>query len=263
MGAHKAAAQRGLRNGEARMVTGMAVTLDAGVLVMLLLSAAGLGVVSVRAAGWTRRSKAEADERNRSDADLADMLRSRAFNRELEEAAERDRAQRANRRALDHPQTDALLRAQIDHMRELEQIWGPNARQSALEQVAAIMRRSVRQNDAASGRAGDLVDEIKGDGFTILVRGAQPPQASAVARRLRRELAHSQIEGLAQNIRLSASFGIASRQMGEGFAAWRARAEDALRKATEQGEATIVEADLAEDRALLPAPSPKASPKAA
>ena len=144
-------------------------------------------------------------------------------------------------------------------MSQVQQIWGPEARQSTLDQVAAIMQRSVRGGDRLTGERGDIINEIEGEDFTILVRAAKENEASQIARRLREELARTQIEGLSGDMRLTASFGVASRQIGEGLGAWRARAEAALSAAIGKGEDQIVEASVVEEMMLLPAPTPIAS----
>ena len=193
---------------------------------------------------------------------IANSMRSGAtppttFNREIDDVSERqDRRQ-------GHTATDTLVHAKLDRMREVQQIWGQETRQNALKQVAAIMKRSVRKADAEKGTQGDIVDDIEGDGFTILVRGAEEKDASLIAKRLRSELARTPIEGLSDNIRLTASFGVASRRMGESLTAWRARAEEAVNAASAQGEDQIVEASVVEEMTLLPPPSPKANPKVA
>ncbi len=169
---------------------------------------------------------------------------------------------RASHRPISHPasapgRTDAMLRLRLDHMREVQQIWGRDTRESAIRQVAGIMRNSLRSGDGGDDAAGgnDIVNEIRGDGFTILLRGAAEADAATIARRLGRALGRSRIDGLANNLRLSASFGVAGRRAGESFPLWRARAQAALNCATARGDDQIVEARWAEEVRLLPPPS--------
>jgi diguanylate cyclase (GGDEF)-like protein len=228
------------------------VTLDAWILAGLLVAAIGLGVVGVHAVASIKCRLDEARERKRAEHTLAAMFRNDDLHKEIEDVSE----QPDRRRALQP--TDTLVRGRIDHMREVQQLWGQDARRGALEQVAAIMKRSVR-----GGGEGDVVNEVEGDSFTILMRGAEEKDAGLIAKRLRRELSHARIDGLADNIRLSASFGVAERRTGESFVQWRKRAESALRTASERGEDQIVEASVVEEARMLPPPSPKAQPSAA
>ncbi|MEO1731081.1 MAG: GGDEF domain-containing protein [Pseudomonadota bacterium] len=239
------------------MFTGVAVTLDVSVLAGLMVCAGGAGAVALHGVHSVRRRISNARNKQQVQSSLANVLSSEEFNREINDVSERqDRRQ-------DLGGTDTLVHAKLDRMREVQQIWGQETRQNALEQVAAIMKRSVRKADAEKGTPGDLVNDVEGDGFTILVRGAEERDASLIAKRLRSELARTPIKGLSDNIRLTASFGVASRRMGESLAAWRARAEDAVNAASAQGEDQIVEASIVEEMTLLPPPSPKANPKVA
>lgn len=245
------------------MFTGIAVTLDVSVLAGLMACAGGLGALALPATHALIDSAARRREQGRAQDNLADLLRTEQFARVIDDVIE---SEIAGAGAGEHPvpapanphspyRSEAMLHARLDHMREVQQIWGADARRGAIEQVAAIMRRSVRRGDPASGLHGDIVNTIEGDGFTILLRGAGEQDASAIARRLRRELARARIEGLSDNIRLTASFGVASRRMGESVALWRARAGAALRQARARGQDQIVEASVIEETKLLPPPS--------
>lgn len=246
------------------MFTGVAVTLDLSVLAGLMVCSGGMGAVALHGAHSVRRHWSLAREQQRAQQGLADHLRSRDFLREIQNVADRAGQLAAHPRALARAMpSETLLYARLDTMRQVQQIWGAQARKSALDQVAAIMRRSLRGGDRLSGRAGDIVNTIEGDGFTILVRGAQEQDAGAIARRLRGKLARARIDGLSDNIRLTASFGIASRRMGESVTLWRARAAAALHQARSQGEDQIVEATMVEEIKLLPPPVASSETKAA
>ncbi|MEO0590624.1 MAG: GGDEF domain-containing protein [Pseudomonadota bacterium] len=238
------------------MFTGVAVTLDISVLVGLLAGAGGLGALTLAGSRVMRERIVARRENHRLANSIAEALHTDEFRARIDDTARRaaDEADRADGPA------DTMLRARLDHMRQVQQIWGADARQNALDQVAAIMKRSVRKGNALTGERGDIINEIDGDGFTILVRGAHENEASQIARRLREQLARTPIEGLSEDMRLTASFGVASRRIGETIATWRARAEAALSAAKAGGEDQIVEASVAEEMMLLPAPSPTAEP---
>ncbi len=234
------------------MFNSTSVTIDLAVLAALLVCAASLGAISAHF--WRRGVVAfqSACERNRSDNRLMQMLRSSEALSEVVDPDYRATPQRAGYTG----RTDAMLRARLDHMREVQQIWGTETREAALRQVAALMRNSLRSSDGIAPGERDLVSETQGDGFTILVRGAREADAAIIAQRLRRALARSRIDGLADNLRLSASFGVAGRRAGESFTMWQARAQTALGVANARGEDQIVEASVVEEMRLLPPPSP-------
>jgi GGDEF domain-containing protein len=125
------------------------------------------------------------------------------------------------------------------------------------------MKRSVRVRGREPDIGGDIVTEIPGEGFSILLRGHREAQGIGIAERLRRELAASRIDGFANSLRVTASFGIASRQLGESLAAWRARADAALAEAQSRGGDTIIEASVVEEAILLPPPAPQPDRNAA
>jgi len=240
------------------MFSQMVVTLDIGVLAGLLICAGGAGAVALHGVHSVRRRIAHARDRKQAEVNLVNALRGNTINREINDVSER--AENT------HGSTDTLVRARIDRMREVQQIWGLETRQSALKQVAAIMKRSVRSGDEMAGRIADQVDQGEDDSFTILVRGAAEKDGSLIAKRLHQALARTPIQGLSDNIRLNASFGVASRRAGESLSKWHERAEEALSTASARDDDHIVEASECEEVKLLPPPSMpavKTSPKAA
>ncbi|MEL6486151.1 MAG: GGDEF domain-containing protein [Pseudomonadota bacterium] len=237
------------------MFSGVAVTLDISVLAGLMAGAGLLGALAVIGSRAVRQRMLTKRSSQRLENHIAEAFQKDEFRTRIDDTAKRvaDKPARANGAG------DTMLRARVDHMRQVQQIWGPEARQSALDQVAAMMKRSVRSGNALTGESGDVIKEIEGEGFTILVRGAKESEAGHIARRLRDQLARTRIDGLSEDLHLTASFGVASRRIGESFTAWRARAEAALNAAKAKGEDQIVEASVVEEMKLLPAPSRAAS----
>ncbi len=234
------------------MFSGGAVTVDIVILSALLVCTAVLGAVGGHGVRRIMEHWQRARLRTANGEPLMKYMRNSDALREAAEFGARPAPVRV----------EAMLRLQLDHMREVQQIWGKNTRDNAVQQVAAIMRNSLRSGDGMSGEAGghDIVKEIRGDGFTILVPGAAEADAAIIARRLGRALSRSRIEGLADNLRLSASFGVAGRRDGESFTGWRARAQSALVSAAARGENQIVEASVVEELRLLPPPAPTPTP---
>ena len=64
--------------------------------------------------------------------------------------------------------------------------------------------------------------------------------ATGLADRIRREFAAMAIDGLSADIRLTASFGLAQMQRGEGYGKLFARADAALYRAKEAGRDRVV-----------------------
>ncbi|MEO0464720.1 MAG: GGDEF domain-containing protein [Pseudomonadota bacterium] len=233
------------------MFSGVTVSIDLAVLALIVLCAASMGAMASHTVARLRGMCSAYRERRAGNAAIKGLFRSGSFTEQCDEIANRPTLTPARANA----RPDTLLHARVDHLREVGQIWGADTRRSAIEQVADIMKRSVRGSEPSDGVYSDVVTQIRGEGFTILVRGAEEAHGGAIAKRLRRELARAQIEGLADNLRLTASFGVAGRRMGESFAAWRARAQSALDAAQSRGEDQIVEASVVEEIKLLPAPA--------
>jgi len=240
----------------AEALTQETVTMDLPVLIGLLVCSAGMGAVAVHGGMWLLRRWRGAQAHKRAEHTLAGILRKGDAARDTDAGTTRVEDRPELRPANRAERADTMVRARVDHLREVQNIWGSEARQKTLGQVADIMRRSVRRADPDIPSSGDRVFEVEGDGFTILMRGAREADTGAIAKRLRRELARSRIDGLADNLRITASFGLARRRRGESYSMWRARAEAALNMANARGENQIVEASFVEEVKLLPPPSP-------
>lgn len=144
----------------------------------------------------------------------------------------------------------AVLRGQIDHMSQVHALWGAETRAQAVHQVAQVMRAGVRKTDMVIESEGS-----EGDGsFVILAHGASEEDASGIAKRLLKTIARTKVVGMADGMRLTASFGIAARRIGESDEEWRARADMALAAARASGEDQIVTASEWEEIMMLPAP---------
>ena len=150
----------------------------------------------------------------------------------------------------------AVLRARVDHLPQVEQLWGQDTRNSAIEQVAQVMRAGVRKSDGVSTSQADHAG--KGSTIEILTPNASEAEAGVIARRLLDALSHMPMPGMAPDMRVSASFGVAERREGESDAEMRERAEAALTEAQAEGEDHVVTASEWEEIKLLPSPTPSA-----
>jgi diguanylate cyclase (GGDEF)-like protein/PAS domain S-box-containing protein len=100
-------------------------------------------------------------------------------------------------RARRHPHPSAILYVDIDHFKDINDQYGHDAGDEALQKIANLMQSAIRDDD--------LVARLGGDEFVIMLDYIQSPlDASAVAERI--------IEGFYQdftgNIRLTPSIGI-------------------------------------------------------
>lgn len=146
----------------------------------------------------------------------------------------------------------AVLRGQIDHLSQVRTLWGPETRANAVKQVAQVMRAGVRKTDMVVQTEGP-----EGDGsFVILAHGASEEEASGIAKRLLKTIGRTKVRGMGDGMRLSASFGVAARRLGESEDDWRKRADMALAAARASGEDQIMTASEWEEVMMLPAPDP-------
>lgn len=159
----------------------------------------------------------------------------------------------AERRNANRPAHTAMLKGRIDHLSEVRALWGPDTRAEAIDQVAQVMRAGVRKGDAVTAEGPE------GDGsFVIVAPGATEVEADRIAKRLLNTLSRTRVAGLGEDMRLSASFGVAVQKPGESDAEWHERARAALDAAQDSGEDQIIAASEWEEIALLPAPAPSA-----
>jgi len=239
--------------GVANMITGFAVTLDILLLAGLIISAAAMGSAALRGyqLALQHRQGEPVDTGLHAvirEADLICQIVANSRGKDAQSGKKWGRHIVQNR--------DAVVHAQIEPLDPAPHVWDGEARREAMERVADIMKRSVRHAGRYDGQSGDTVDQIEGEGFVIVVRNAGEHEAGIVARRLRRELADAQIEGLTGKIRFSARLGVSMRRMSESLHEWRKPTQKAAGETGDMSEADLVEANIIEERMQLPAPSP-------
>lgn len=146
--------------------------------------------------------------------------------------------------------SQAVLHGRIDQLAALSQVWNSQTREEVRSHVAAVMRTGLRRNDHVT---------LAGEGFTIVVPGADERAAMNIANRLRRKLARLALPQLGSGDRLTASFGVAAKRFGDGDAGLSQRARRALDEAVARGADHVVPASEIEEILLLPAPAPSMS----
>jgi diguanylate cyclase (GGDEF)-like protein len=96
----------------------------------------------------------------------------------------------------------AVLMLDIDHLKSVNDSFGHEAGDSALNLVARCLQRSIRGTDCA-GRFG-------GDEFTVLLPGATPDVAEAIVKRIRNNVYKTTLDLRSRMIRCSVSIGLAN-----------------------------------------------------
>lgn len=151
----------------------------------------------------------------------------------------------------------SLVVADIDHFKQVNDIWGHQAGDKAISSFGRLISDMVRSCDTA-GRVG-------GEEFCIAVYNCPNEPAERLAERIRQSFAQLAHEGLSNDIRLTASFGVASARDGETYEQLFARADEALYKAKSNGRNRVENAErtsLAEHSSAAPnSPGPDPEPE--
>jgi diguanylate cyclase (GGDEF)-like protein len=114
----------------------------------------------------------------------------------------------------------AVVMADLDHFKRINDSYGHLAGDAALRQVADRMRSSIRPYDAI-GRYG-------GEEFLILLPGCNIPGAATVAERLMTSIAGEPVDLAGEKLLITCSLGVASNsEAPEADADWLIRAADA------------------------------------
>ena len=121
----------------------------------------------------------------------------------------------------------ALVVADLDHFKAVNDVWGHQVGDEAIAAFGKVIQSTIRDHDIA-GRIG-------GEEFCIFAWNCDGEAAVAMAERVRKRLAITEVEGMGPDHRLTASFGVAGRNDGEGYGKLFARSDAALYRAKENG----------------------------
>ena len=157
--------------------------------------------------------------RQRAELDALTGLRTRrAFEKDV--VAMMDKA-----KAQGHPVS--LVVADIDHFKAVNDVFGHQVGDKAIAAFGEVIKDTIRD--------GDIAGRIGGEEFCVLAWNCEGPAAVAMANRIRSRFAELAIDGLPDDHRLTASFGVAGRLEGEGYGKVFARSDAALYRAKEAG----------------------------
>lgn len=121
----------------------------------------------------------------------------------------------------------ALVIGDIDHFKQVNDIWGHLTGDAAIAAFGKMTATTIRSSDIA-GRVG-------GEEFCILVWNADEDIAARLAERLRIRTSSLEIGNTSLDVRLTASFGVAQQEGGEGYRGLFAKADSALYAAKQAG----------------------------
>lgn len=181
------------RVGLAHFIEGQSVLTFAYGLMLLAEAIPVLLVASLTAA--LSADLREADQRLRAMSDQDDLtgvLKLEAFTRALDDELARSAARGSN---------FALLMVDIDDLKSLNDRHGPEAGSKALEALAQALKRS--------SRSVDIVARYGGDEFVMLLSGAGPAVAKAVANRVRHNVGTTTVDLGGRLHRLAVNIGAA------------------------------------------------------
>lgn len=190
------------------------------------------------------RLAAEVEERRqiearltRSEANLLKLVATDALTDLVNRRHFDERAEEEFRRARRLDQDLAILMADVDHFKRINDTWGHSTGDAALKAVAGILRATVRDID--------IVGRYGGEEFAALLPGTDRSGALDAAERLR--LAVRELVILAEDgapVPLSISVGAAVLEAGdEDFARTLMRADGAMYRAKAEGRDRVVAAE--------------------
>lgn len=140
----------------------------------------------------------------------------------------------------------SLVVADIDHFKQVNDIWGHQAGDQAISGFGELIGKMVRGCDTA-GRIG-------GEEFCIAVWNCEIDPACRLAERIRQAFASLKHSSLSDDIRLTASFGVATARDGETYEQLFARADAALYKAKSNGRNRVKNAEKRDMEEATPKP---------
>jgi diguanylate cyclase (GGDEF)-like protein len=168
---------------------------------------------------YTENFMAERQLRQHAMTDpLTHLLNRRAMDIELESC--RSAAHRYGR-------SFAVVMADIDHFKRVNDVHGHDIGDQVLATVAARINDNVRKGDRCSRWGGEE--------FLILLHGAGPENAMAVAEKLRHAIAGTPIVTSAGPLDITMSFGVAPYHHGDRIDTLTVRADESLYRAKEEG----------------------------
>ena len=157
------------------------------------------------------RAFARSETQAQTDA-LTGLLNRRSLEEQIKELVERD-------------QEFVVAYCDLDHFKQLNDVYGHDAGDRALRLFSRVLRESVRPKD--------LPARYGGEEFVMVLPACELPEATAVIERIQARLAHALEPGTIPPF--TASFGLSKSNPAETFAQTLETADAALRAAKAAG----------------------------
>ncbi len=126
----------------------------------------------------------------------------------------------------------AVVLFDIDYFKRINDRFGHIAGDEALKRVSGVIRQQLRTSD--------LAVRFGGEEFAVFLNGASVAHASAIAERIRAEVAQVQFDGAMAQESITISAGIAVREQNEPLNALISRADANLYEAKGSGRNRVV-----------------------
>lgn len=168
------------------------------------------------------------------------LLRRLALSDALTGVASREAFQRAVQRCLEEAEQGGprwvLVLLDVDHFKAVNDRWGHDAGDKALQHICTRLRQHLR--------AGDLVGRLGGEEFGLLLRNTASFDATSLVERLRLDLVANPLLYGGNLIALSATFGLAEwPNDGHDLEALYRCSDRRLYQGKEQGRNRLVSSD--------------------
>ncbi|MFO7853758.1 MAG: GGDEF domain-containing protein [Paracoccaceae bacterium] len=203
-----------------------------------------LGTLRETAADHALRLSAFAAELQSAHGQIAelrnelDAARQAASHDPLTGLANRGRFDASLTAAVEAGAPFALVLADLDHFKWVNDVHGHPAGDAILRHFADILR--------SVSRAGDLAARYGGEEFALILHGVGAAGARQVAERVRQDFGARSFRAIATGERIgtiTASFGLSAFKEGESAIALLGRADTALYRAKSQGRNRVAAAD--------------------
>jgi diguanylate cyclase (GGDEF)-like protein/PAS domain S-box-containing protein len=181
-----------------------------------IIEATAVDLSAVEEVGGLLWSARDVTERRKLEADLERSAFSDSLTGLANRALFRDRLGHAVARHVRDEDEIAVLLADLDGFKAINDSFGHDVGDGVLIEVGARFQRCVR--------TGDTIARLGGDEFTILLENSDDPVDPSVIAERMLEILHLPIRVGEREFRVSASVGIASLNVGDG-------AQDLLRNA--------------------------------
>lgn len=140
----------------------------------------------------------------------------------------------------------------VDLFKRINDSWGHAAGDAVLQQVAAVLQRTMR--------TADVVGRIGGEEFLLVLPDTHEPGGVRAAERVREHVEAAVVSALPPGERITVSIGVAVQQPGETAEAVMARADSALYRAKHRGRNRVELSPAAEAIAVTAAPAAPDAP---